>query len=520
LKQADVEVIRFSKDGRFLLGSERWHGTMVRIWDLAAAREKLVIGAHVGGTPGLAFSPDGRHLASAGKDRTVRIWDPASGRLVHELTGFRGPVETVAFSPDGSLLATGDWSGGIRFWQVPSWQELPALKHPLGPIIWACAFSPDGRYFAACGHGGLLLWKVVASTAAGRANSRMVLEPVARQSGQHISSLAFSPVGNLLAWTPRYGARLRLWDVGNSQPYPFPPLVANVFLRNLAFRRDGNLLAFIRQGGVPEVWNVVTRQQIYPSGPNDFRGARERGLGGVIGLSPDDAWLAVQGAVQGAITIWDLRRRELVLALPEEHGHNWSLAWSPDGQRLAAGFSDGSLVLWNIPRIRAQLAQIGLDWHDAPLLPAASSEPAETRSEARPVESARLFALEVFGTAQATLAAEGNVCRVDIAAVDGTTWHARITKLLEDPQPGATYTVRFRAEADAPRLIFLGGFIDEPEWHSIGLSQDVPLTEAWQDYQYEFQARDLAAENSIQFNIGDQTGTVWIADFTLTKGAK
>jgi hypothetical protein len=425
-------------------------------------------------------------------------------------------VETVAFSPDGSLLATGDWAGGIRFWQVPSWHELPAPKHTLGPIIWACAFSPDGRYFAACGQGGLVLWKVVASAAAGRANSRLVFEPVARPSDQEISSLAFSPDGNLLAWTAHFGQRLHLWDVSNARPDPFPPLVVNSFVRSLAFCRDGKLLALIHQGGGPEVWNVVTRQRVYPSGPDDFRGARERGLGGVVALSPDDTWLAVQGA----ITIWDLRRRELLLALPEEHGANWALAWSPDRRRLAAGFSDGSLVLWNIPRIRAQLAQIGLDWHDAPLLPAAPSEPAEARSEARPLETARLFALDLFGTARATLAAEGNVCRIAVAAVDGTNWHVRITKLFDDPQAGATYTVRFRARADAPRRIVLGGYIDEPDWHGIGLGQDVPLTEAWQDYQYEFQAKDLAAENSIQFIVGDQTGTVWIADFTLTRGAK
>ena len=125
--------------------------------------------------------------------------------------------------------------------------------------------------------------------------------------------------------------------------------------------------------------------------------------------------------------------------------------------------------------------------------------------------------LELSGTAQATLAVEGNVCRIAVAAVDGTNWHARITRIFDDPQAGVTYTVRFRAKADAPRRIFLSGSIDEPDWHGIGLGQDVPLTEAWQDYQYEFQAKDLAAENTIQFSVGDQTGTVWIADFTLTK---
>ncbi len=243
-------------------------------------------------------------------------------------------------------------------------------------------------------------------------------------------------------------------------------------MQNLAFCRDGKLLALIRQVGVLEVWNVVTRQRVYPSGPDDFRGARQRGLGGVVALSPDDTSLAVQGA-GGAITVWDLRRRKLVLALPEEHSTIRSLAWSPDRQRLAAGFSDGSLVLWNIPRIRAQLAEIGLDWHDSPA-PAAHPEQDELGSKPIPLETARLFALELFGTAQATLSGVGNVCRVDIAAVDGTNWHARITKLFDDPQAGATYTVRFRAKADAPRPIWLSGSIDEPDWHGIGRLQDVP----------------------------------------------
>jgi hypothetical protein len=95
-----------------------------------------------------------------------------------------------------------------------------------------------------------------------------------------------------------------------------------------------------------------------------------------------------------------------------------------------------------------------------------------------------------------------------------------MSKCFDDPQDGATYTVRFRAKADAPPRILLYGQIDEADWHDIGLVEDVPLSEAWQDYQYEFQAKDLAAENSIQFHVGNETGTVWIADFTLTKGAR
>jgi len=93
-------------------------------------------------------------------------------------------------------------------------------------------------------------------------------------------------------------------------------------------------------------------------------------------------------------------------------------------------------------------------------------------------------------------------------------------QVFDDLQEGATYTVRFRAKADVPRPIVVYGEIGEPDWKNIGLNQVVPLTEEWQTYQYEFQAKNLAAQNTIQFRLGDRTGTVWIADFTLTKGAK
>jgi WD40 repeat protein len=363
LKHPSANFVRFSKDGKTLVAAASSSRT-VRIWNLAA-REKLVVGAHLGGTPSVAFSPAGRRLASAGQDRTVRIWDPATGRLVGELTGFRAEVETVAFSPDGAILATGDWAGGIRFWQMPSGQELPAPMHPSGPQIWACAFSRDGRYFAACGQGGIVLWKVVASPADGRPDSRLVLEQVARPSGRVITSLGLSPDGNLLAWAPNEGSGLHLWDVNSSRPYPSPLLHVNGWVRNWAFYRDGKNLAFIRQGGMPEVWNLITRQHVHPFGRDDFRGARERGLDGIVALSSDDAWLAAAGA-RGSVTVWDMRQRELLLAMPEEHGSNWGLAWSPNRELLAASFSDGRLVPWNIPRIRAQLAEIGLDWQDSP----------------------------------------------------------------------------------------------------------------------------------------------------------
>ena len=93
------------------------------------------------------------------------------------------------------------------------------------------------------------------------------------------------------------------------------------------------------------------------------------------------------------------------------------------------------------------------------------------------------------GTAQATLTPEGDAHRIDITAVDGTDWHVQLYQLFDDLQEGATYTVRFRARADAPSSLVLVAQVVVPDWHPIGLIEDVPLSDGWRAYRYEFQAK-------------------------------
>ncbi len=76
-------------------------------------------------------------------------------------------------------------------------------------------------------------------------------------------------------------------------------------------------------------------------------------------LTADGKYLAVGNKF---VTIWDTAQQTLLLLFPAEHSPVWSLAWSPNGNELAIGSSDGSVAIWNTPSVRAQLAQIGLDW--------------------------------------------------------------------------------------------------------------------------------------------------------------
>ena len=113
---------------------------------------------HSGRVWGVAFSPDGRLLATASEDRTARLWDPATGEHRRTLTGHDGEVSGVAFSPDGQLLATAGFDGTARLWDTATGKRRHTLKGHTGHVN-GVAFSPDGQLLATAGrYGTALLW--------------------------------------------------------------------------------------------------------------------------------------------------------------------------------------------------------------------------------------------------------------------------------------------------------------------------------------------------------------------------
>lgn len=325
--------------------------------------EQNRLAGHQSSIVDLAFSPDGKLLASGSYDDTVKLWNVADGSLINTLEAHTDNVDLVSFSPDGRLLATAGWDKIIRIWDVAHNKLLTTFRedHVLARGL---AFSPDGKTLASVSSSkeAFKLWDV--ST-----GERIRTFDIPHVATFFLNSVAFSPDSKMLAsvllntppdsvslnednsmvisrgdtpdaGTPRNRHKtISLWDTTDGKLIMTLSGHA-VNIESLAFSPDRQILASGSEDNTIKLWNIADGKLIkalhgHSASVQD------------IAFSPDGNTL-VSGSKDKTVKLWHVITGELITTLSGHSGLISSVAFSLDGTLLASGGIDNTIKLWNI----------------------------------------------------------------------------------------------------------------------------------------------------------------------------
>jgi WD40 repeat protein len=229
----------------------------VVLWDLPEGTRKGKLEGTAHGPNSLAFSTDGKWVASAGRDRVIRIWDAATNRLTLEIRPGGGTLQdfNIAFSPDSKILASAGADDQIRLWDAKTGELLGQLSSDRAPV-YSLAFSPDGKLLASAGgpepqgkESAIRLWDVVGRKLIG----------ALKGDKDTIGLLAFAADSKTLA-SAGQDRIIRLWDTGSGKEVG-QLQGHSLQVGKMIFGAEGTRLLSVGNDGTARLWDVADRKE-------------------------------------------------------------------------------------------------------------------------------------------------------------------------------------------------------------------------------------------------------------------
>jgi WD40 repeat protein len=279
-----VQGIAFSPDGKRIASGS--HDKTVKVWDAETGQAILTFREHEEGIRSVAFSPDGKRIASGGDDTTVKVWDATTGRVILTLKGHSSSVTSVSFSPDGTRIVSGSTDKTAKVWDATTGRVILTFKGH-SSSVWSAAFSPNGKRIVSGSHDHTVkVWD---------AETGLGILTLKGHSGP-VYPVAFSPDGTRVV-SGSHDQTVKVWDAETGQAL-LALIGHSSYVRSVAFSPDGKRIVSDSGDRTVKVWDVETGQEM--------------------------------------------------LTLKGHSSELLSVAYSPDGKRIASGGKNPALKIWNL----------------------------------------------------------------------------------------------------------------------------------------------------------------------------